>query len=66
MSQQGQLDAFLDMLCAAMLSAAEERQMTQLLSVITPPGKTRPVKVRVIVVPENMDHEWSEPLGSKQ
>lgn len=58
-------NAFMDLLIAAMMSAAVENKMTQLKTSISPDGeKTK--HVRIIVVPEDMDHNWPEhsPLGT--
>ena len=57
-----QVKAFEDLLIAGMMDAAIERKMTQLKTVITPPGRTKPEQVRIIIVPESMDIEWSKPL----
>ena len=58
-------DAFLNMLMAAMMDAAVEQKMTQLKTTIDPDGKG-PKRVRIIVVPEDMEHNWHEhsPLGT--
>ena len=58
-------DAFLNCLVAAMMDAAQEKKMTQLKTTISPDGKVAKT-VRIIVVPEDMDHNWPShsPLGS--
>lgn len=62
--EKGPGDIFIDVLIAAMLDAVQERKLTQLKSTITPPGRTTPQYVRIIVVPETMDVEWTKPLGT--
>lgn len=60
--------AFLDMLVAAMKDAAVERKLTQLAIQLDPTetGKGPLKRVRVVVIPEEMDHTWPSyaPLGS--
>lgn len=53
-------EAFLELLIAAMKDAATTGDLTQLLTQIDPTetGKGRPAKVRIIVVPESMQHTW--------
>lgn len=62
MGTKEQTDTFIDILIAGMQDAAVERKMTQLKTIITPEGRTKPEVVRVIIVPESMDMEWSKPL----
>ena len=65
MGEREQLNAFLNLLVAAMKDAAGERKLTQLLTTMGGvPGK--PVqKIRIIIVPETMDHEFGKPLEHK-
>lgn len=58
-------EAFLNLLIAAMKDAAIERKLTQLKTTIDPDGKGIR-HVRLIIVPEAMDHNWPDyaPLGS--
>lgn len=58
-------EAFLDLLIAAMADAAKERKLTQLKTTIDPDGKGAKL-VRIVVIPEDMDHNWSvnKPLGT--
>jgi hypothetical protein len=57
-------DAFLNLLVAAMMDAAVEKKLTQLKTTISPDGKT--VKtVRLIVIPEEMDYDFPQPLGEE-
>ncbi len=57
-------EAFMNLLIAAMMDAATERKLTQLKTTISPDGKTSKF-VRIIVVPEDMEHNWPThaPLG---
>jgi hypothetical protein len=57
-----QVTAFMDMLAAGILDAACERKMTQMKTTCLPPGRTKPELVRIVIMPETMDHEWSQPL----
>lgn len=61
-------EAFLDLLVAAMKDACLELKLTQLLTQLDADGSGKLRKVRIIVVPEIMEHQWpsSAPLGSKQ
>lgn len=63
--EKEQINAFLDMLRAAMLDAAIERKMTQLKTTITPPGRAKAELIRIIIVPETMDREFGQPLRRK-
>lgn len=54
--------AFIDFVVAAMLDAAVERKLTQLKTTIQVPGRSSPTLVRIIVVPETMDFESTQPL----
>jgi len=58
-------EAFLNLLLAAMADAAKERKLTQLKTTIDPDGKG-PKTVRIVVIPEEMDYNWSvnKPLGT--
>jgi hypothetical protein len=58
-------EVFLNMLIAAMKDAAAENKLTQLKTTIDPDGKG-PRFVRLIVIPEKMDHDWPyhSPAGS--
>lgn len=60
--------AFLDMLVAAFKDAALERKLTQLAIQFDPTetGRGPLKKVRVVVIPEELDHTWPShsPLGS--
>jgi hypothetical protein len=60
--------AFLDLLVAAMKDAALGRKLTQLALQFDPTetGKGPLKKVRVVVIPEELDHTWPShaPLGS--
>lgn len=58
--------AFEDLIIAGMLSAAIERKMTQFKTTITPPGRTTPQLVRIIIVPETMDIEVPERFESQK
>ncbi len=49
------VEAFWDLIIAGMKDAAIERKMTQFKCEITPEGRTTPVQVRIIIVPETMD-----------
>jgi hypothetical protein len=61
-------DAFLEMLVAALKDAAAERKLSQLQIQLDPTETGKgPLKiVRVIIVPEEMDHNWPSyaPLGT--
>lgn len=59
-------ETFIDFLVAAMTDAAVERKMTQLKTTITPEKTGKATFVRVIIVPESMDVEWTKPLGSEE
>lgn len=52
--------AFAELLLAAMKDAAKENKMTQLKSIIDPDGDGKIKKVRIIVIPEEMDVELTE------
>jgi hypothetical protein len=58
-------EAFLDLLIAAMKDAALERKLSQLQTQINADGKGLKV-VRIVVIPEEMDHRWPSqaPLGT--
>jgi hypothetical protein len=60
--------AFIEMLVAAMKDAALEKKLTQLALQFDPTetGKGPLKRVRVVVIPEEMDHTWPShaPLGS--
>ena len=60
--------AFLDMLIAAMKDAVIEKKLTQLQTQldVTETGKGPLKRVRIIVVPEEMDYTWPShsPLGA--
>lgn len=62
MGQQEQAQAFETLIIAGMMDAAIERKLTQLKAVITPPNHTRPIQVRIIIVPESMDIEQPKPF----
>lgn len=49
-------EAFLNLLIAAMMDAAQEGENTQLKTSIEVNGKPR--YVRIIVIPEEMPHNW--------
>lgn len=49
-------EIFLNMLIAAMADAVTEGKIAQLQTTITPEGTTKAKLVRIIVVPEEMDH----------
>ena len=61
-------ETFLDLLVAAMKDAAIERKLTQLQTQLDPTETGRgPMKrVRIIIVPDELDHTWPEyaPAGS--
>jgi hypothetical protein len=61
-------EAFLDLLVAAMKDAALEKKLTQLALQFDPTEKAGRAthRVRVIVVPEELEHTWPShaPLGS--
>ena len=59
-------EAFLNMLVAAMSDAVIEGKLTQLQTQLDPDGKGLR-RVRIIVVPEEMQYSWpsSRPLGSQ-
>jgi hypothetical protein len=56
---------FMQLLIAAMMDAAIEKKMTQFQTTICPDGK-EPKIVRVIIVPEEMEHKRPDgkPFGS--
>lgn len=56
-------EAFGDLLLAGMKDAAINFKMTQLKAEITPEGKTKPIQVRIIIVPEKMEHEFPKGIG---
>lgn len=62
-------EAFLDMLIAAMRDAASTGHLSQLQTQLDPTmtGKGPTRRVRVIVIPEALDHTWptEAPLGSR-
>jgi hypothetical protein len=62
-------EAFLEMLIAAMLDAAKEKKLTQLLTqldVNEGRGAVKLKRVRVVIIPDELDHTWPNhaPLGS--
>lgn len=59
-------EAFLDLLLAAMMDAATELKLTQLQTQLDPDGSGKLRKVRIIIVPETLEHQWpsSAPLGT--
>lgn len=61
-------EAFLDLLIAAMKDACLELKLTQLQTQLDPDGSGKLRKVRIIVVPELMEHQWptSAPLGTEK
>lgn len=59
-------EMFLNFIVAAMLDAAVEMKLTQLKSTIIPPGATKEKLVRIIIVPEMMEHEFPQGLGARQ
>lgn len=63
--QTKRAEIFGDLLYAAMLSAAVERKLTQLKTELTPPETGRRTVIRIIIVPETMDYDWPQGLGSK-
>ena len=60
--------AFIDLLIAAMKDAALERKLTQLQTQFDPTetGKGPKKVVRIVVIPDELDHKWPSyaPLGS--
>jgi hypothetical protein len=58
--------AFLDMLIAAMKDAALEKKLTQLQTQLDADGTGRLRKVRIVVIPEELEYTWPShsPLGS--
>jgi hypothetical protein len=62
-------EAFLEMLIAAMLDAAKEKKLTQLLTQLDANegrGAVKLKRVRVVIIPDELDHTWPShaPLGS--
>lgn len=61
-------EAFLDLLIAAMKDAAIERKLTQLQTQLDPTGtgNGKLKRVRIIVVPDELDFNWPSyaPLGT--
>jgi hypothetical protein len=59
-------EAFLNLLIAAMADAAVNGHLSQLQTTIDPDGNGTRI-VRIVVIPEKMDHTWpvDKPLGSK-
>jgi len=61
-------EAFLDMLVAAMMDAAVEKKLSQIVTQLDPSGTgSGPLKkVRIIIVPEEQQYSWPShaPLGS--
>lgn len=57
------VNAFGDLIYAAMLSAAVERKLTQFKTELTPVETGKRAVIRIIVVPETMDVE--QPGGFK-
>ena len=61
-------ESFLEMLIAAMKDAALQKKLTQLALQFDPTetGKGPLKRVRVVVIPEEMDHTWPSyaPLGT--
>jgi hypothetical protein len=61
-------ETFLDLLIAAMKDAVIERKLTQLQAQLDPTdtGKGPLKRVRIIVVPDELDHAWPSyaPAGS--
>ncbi len=61
-------EAFLNLLIAAMKDAAIEHKLTQLQTQLDPTetGKGPLKKIRIIVIPEEMDFKWPShaPLGT--
>jgi len=54
--------AFIDIFAAALEDAAKERKLSQLKTTVQPEGVAKPQVVRIIIVPDTMDVEWSQPL----
>lgn len=63
--QMQEVQAFMNMLSAAIQDAAENRSLTQILTEVQPKGMTVQ-RVRLIVVPDSMDRQWSKPLRSDE
>ena len=59
-------EAFIDLLLAAMKDALFNEKLTQFVAQMDPDGKGLR-RVRIIVVPEEMGHEWPTyaPLGTR-
>lgn len=60
-------EAFLELLIAAMNDATKGGKLTQLQTQFKPDGEQKLRVVRIIVVPEEMDHKWPThaPLGTE-
>lgn len=60
-------EAFLELLVAAMKDAAIERKLTQLCTQFDPSGKGKLKRVRIVVIPDELDYEWpsTAPLGTE-
>lgn len=51
-------ETFLDLLIAAMKDVALELKLTQLQAQIQPDGKGKLHRVRIIVIPDELEHTW--------
>lgn len=60
-----QMDAFLSILFAAISDCATNRELTQIKCEAVSKSTNKTQVVRIILVPETMDMEWSKPLESK-
>lgn len=60
-------EAFIEILVAAMLDAVTENKLTQLKTTIQNPKTGKSELVRMVVMPEKMEHEWPKhaPLGTQ-
>lgn len=61
------VEAFFNVMNAAMKDAAISRNLTQLMIQLDARGDGKMERVRIIVVPEKMDVQWNpdRPLGSE-
>lgn len=63
--QMREVQAFMNILSAAIQDAAQSRKMSQMITEVQPKGMTVQ-RVRIVIVPETMDRSFSQPLQAKE
>lgn len=61
-TQDRRTNAYIRMLEAGIMDAAEQRKLSQLKITSQTPKMSKPKIVRIIIVPDEMDVEWPKPL----